>query len=197
MLNKDFPNKYTNQIFVYIIKIIKRKIMQLIEKLRIVLGLVEAEIKLSESLLEDGVTMVQAEEFAIGYPLNVIGADGAYTPAPQGEHMLADGTKLVVDANGVITEVVAPVEEAPAEEVEAAAEELAAPSVSVEDFNALVDKIAKLEEAIMMSAQTFKDENKNLNEKVEKLSAAPAGEPIKSKGVIPQEENALRGLLKK
>lgn len=171
--------------------------MQLIEKLRIVLGLVEAEIKLSESLLEDGVTMVQAEEFAIGYPLNVIGADGAYTPAPQGEHMLADGTKLVVDANGVITEVVAPVEEAPAEEVEAATEELAAPSVSIEDFNALVEKIAKLEEAIMMSAQTFKDENKNLNEKVEKLGAAPAAEPIKSKGVVPEEQNALRGLLKK
>jgi hypothetical protein len=175
--------------------------MTVIEKLKIVLGLVEqTEVKLSESLLEDGTTMVQAEEFVVGMPLNIVNADGTYTPAPEGEHMLADGTKLVVDANGVITEVVAPVEEAPAEEVvPVAAAELAetTPSVSLEDFNALVEKIGKLEEAILMSAETFKTENKNLNEKVEKLGASPAAEPIKSKGVVPVEQNALRGLLKK
>ena len=176
----------------------------ILEKVKIVLGLIEeAEVKLSEAMLKDGSTMVEAEEFAVGMPLNIVNADGTYTPAPEGEHELADGTKLTVDANGVITSVVAPVEEEPAEEAEPVAQEnqeelndAVVETVSKQDFDALVEKIAKLEETLLLSAETFAKNSKEITEKVEKLAAAPAAAPIKAKGVIPQEENALRGLLK-
>ena len=123
---KYFSNKYIKPIFVYIINNIKEKFMNktILEKVKIVLGLIEeAEVKLSEAMLKDGSTMVEAEEFAVGMPLNIVNADGSYTPAPEGEHELADGTKLTVDANGVITEVVAPVEEEPAPEAAPVAQE--------------------------------------------------------------------------
>jgi hypothetical protein len=204
---KYFPNKYINLIFVYIINKIKEKFMNktILEKVKIVLGLIEeAEVKLSEAMLKDGSTMVEAEEFAVGMPLNIVNADGTYTPAPEGEHELADGTKLMVDANGIITEVIAPAEETPAPEAEPVAQEsqeelnedVVVETVSKEEFNALVEKIAKLEETLLLSAETFAKNSKEITEKVEKLAAAPAAEPIKAKGVIPQEENALRGLLK-
>jgi hypothetical protein len=177
--------------------------MNLVDKLKIVLGLVEAEVKLSEALLEDGTTMVEAESFEVGMPLNMVNADGSYTPATEGDYTLGNGTMLKVDANGVITEVVEPATDAPAASGDtapvAAATELAneTPTVSIDDFNNLVEKIGKLEEALLLSAEAFKTENEELKTKVEKLSAAPAGEPIKSKGVVPVEQNALRGLLKK
>ena len=187
----------------------------ILEKVKIVLGLIEeAEVKLAEAMLKDGSTMVEAEEFAVGMPLNIVNADGSYTPAPEGEHELADGTKLTVDANGIITEVVAPEEEEPAEEAEPVAqenqEELSyddeeiKKSLTPEEQTAIVSelmqilepRIAALEEALLKSVEEFAKNSKEITQKVEKLAAAPAAAPIKAKGVIPQEENALRGLLK-
>ena len=187
----------------------------ILEKVKIVLGLIEeAEVKLAEAMLKDGSTMVEAEEFAVGMPLNIVNADGSYTPAPEGEHELADGTKLTVDANGIITEVVAPEEEEPAEEAEPVAqenqEELSyddeeiKKSLTPEEQTAIVSelmqilepRIAALEEALLKSVEEFAKNSKEITQMVEKLAAAPAAAPIKAKGVIPQEENALRGLLK-
>ena len=187
----------------------------IIEKVKIILGLIEeAEVKLAEAILKDGSTMVEAEEFAVGMPLNIVNADGSYTPAPEGEHELADGTKLTVDANGVITAVEVAVEEEPAEEAEPVAqenqEELSyddeeiKKSLTPEEQTAIVSelmqilepRIAALEEALLKSVEEFAKNSKEITQKVEKLAAAPAAAPIKAKGVIPQEENALRGLLK-
>jgi hypothetical protein len=205
------------RIFIIIIKKLKEKFMNktILEKVKIVLGLIEeAEVKLAEAMLKDGSTMVEAEEFAVGMPLNIVNADGSYTPAPEGEHELADGTKLTVDANGIITEVVAPEEEEPAEEAEPVAqenqEELSyddeeiKKSLTPEEQTAIVSelmqilepRIAALEEALLKSVEEFAKNSKEITQKVEKLAAAPAAAPIKAKGVIPQEENALRGLLK-
>ena len=44
----------------------------------------------------------------------VVGADGAKTPAPDGEHELADGSKVKTAGGKLVVEPVAPVE-APAE----------------------------------------------------------------------------------
>jgi hypothetical protein len=205
------------RILIVIIKKLKEIFMNktIIEKVKIILGLIEeAEVKLAEAILKDGSTMVEAEEFAVGMPLNIVNADGSYTPAPEGEHELADGTKLTVDANGVITAVEVAVEEEPAEEAEPVAqenqEELSyddeeiKKSLTPEEQTAIVSelmqilepRIAALEEALLKSVEEFAKNSKEITQKVEKLAAAPAAAPIKAKGVIPQEENALRGLLK-
>lgn len=176
----------------------------LLEKVRIVLGLTPVEVKLAEAMLEDGETMVSAEEFQVGMPLNIVNQDGSLTPAPEGEHTLADGTKLVVDANGIITEIFEKEEEVeptptPAPAPVEAAEETE--TVSKSEFDEMVKKIAKLEEALLLASQTIEtveNANTKLTAKVEELSASPAGTPIKGKAPIPTEEpNALKGLLKR
>jgi len=179
----------------------------LLEKVKIVLGLVtETEVKLAEAMLQDGETMVQAESFEVGMPLNIVAQDGTLSPAPEGEHILADGTKIVVDANGIMTEVVEVKEEEEKPEVEVVVEQAEEDKdekeyVAKADFDEMVAKIAKLEEALLMASQTVETVetlNKELTEKVEQLSASPAGNPIKSKAPVPTEEpNALKGLLKR
>jgi len=180
----------------------------LLEKVKVVLGLAteKTEVKLAEAMLQDGTTMVQAESFEVGMPLNIVAQDGSMTPAPEGEHILADGTKVVVDANGIITEIyekeeeVEPEAEVVVEQAEEG-EEDEKDYVAKKDFDELVAKIAKLEEALLLASQTIETvetANTKLTVKVEELSASPAGNPIKSKAPIPTEEpNALKGLLKR
>lgn len=64
-----------------------------------------APVKMMEAKLKDG-TIVEVTELAVGGIVTIAGA-----PAPVGEHMLEDGTILVVGDNGAIMEI-KPVEEA-------------------------------------------------------------------------------------
>ena len=65
----------------------------------------QEEVSLTQATLEDGTTIVEAESFEVGKTVQIVAADGTKSPAPEGEHKLQDGTTIVVDANGVITEV--------------------------------------------------------------------------------------------
>ena len=67
-----------------------------------------APVEVKEVTLKDG-TKVSIE----GDNVFVVAADGAKTPAPDGEHELADGTKVKTAGGKVVKEEVAPV--APAE----------------------------------------------------------------------------------
>ena len=66
-------------------------------------------VEMKEVTLKDG-TKVSIE----GENVFVVGADGAKTPAPDGEHELADGSKVKTAGGKLVVEPVAPVE-APAE----------------------------------------------------------------------------------
>ncbi len=59
-----------------------------------------------DALLADGVTAVKIEPaIEKGAMVTVIDADGNAVQAPEGEHQLADGTVIMVDGAGAITEV--------------------------------------------------------------------------------------------
>jgi uncharacterized short protein YbdD (DUF466 family) len=58
-----------------------------------------APVKMMEAKLKDG-TMVEVTEMAVGGIVTIAGA-----PAPVGEHMLEDGTMIVLGDNGVIMEI--------------------------------------------------------------------------------------------
>lgn len=59
-----------------------------------------------EALLADGVTAVKIEPaIEQGAMVTVIDAEGNAVPAPEGEHQLADGTVIMVDGAGAITEI--------------------------------------------------------------------------------------------
>lgn len=50
------------------------------------------------------IVRVEGDSFEVGMPLYVVGEEGV-APAPAGEHILEDGTRLVVDEAGVLTAV--------------------------------------------------------------------------------------------
>ena len=65
--------------------------------------------------------------------------------------------------------------------------------VSEEEYSALLDRVAQLEEVLLGAVEALNSSNKTLTETVEKLSAQPAAEPIKRKIPV-KENNALAGL---
>ena len=90
-----------------------------LNQIRVVLGL---QVKMASAKLKDGKTIVEAEEFAPGSELFVIGEDGSKAPAPAGEHILEDGTVVEVDESGKISEISSAAEESDEEEIEAEVE---------------------------------------------------------------------------
>ena len=65
--------------------------------------------------------MFPGEEIEIGTPLTIVDAEGNTIPAPAGEHLLADGQRVVLDEEGKVTEFLM---EEPAEDAEATEEAL-------------------------------------------------------------------------
>jgi len=148
-----------------------------LNKIMVALGMNQEEatqVNLAEMKLEDG-TMVEAETFEAGQSVFVITEDKERMAMPEGSYTLEDGKVMVVDAAGVITDVMesqteeeaAPKEEAaPVEEVEANDEGEAAPkkvveseTISRETFFAEIEKI-KTEFAQQLEA--YKEEVANL-----------------------------------
>ena len=143
-------------------------------------ALLSMEVKLAQQTLMDGVTNIEAEEFAPDYSVGIVTPDGV-VPMPVGEYTLQDGSVMVVEVEGVIASIAteAPEEEAPAPAPAAAPVEAeAAPkkvveSVSKETFFAEIEKI---ETELMSQIETLKSENEGL--KVELASNIPAATPI-------------------
>lgn len=178
------------------------EINSLLKRVKVVLGLdeeiteeipAELSIELDEAMLIDGDTMVKAEKFEVGYTLYFY-TNEDLIPALPGEYTLSDGTKIVVDDMGVIQEVIVKEEE---EEVVEEMNDEPSDKISREEFNTLLDKISKIEEAMLLSVETFEKQSEEFKNKIQKLSEAPAAEPIRPRLTVPQEENALVGLLKK
>jgi hypothetical protein len=174
----------------------------LIEKLKVVLGMVENH-KLAQAKLEDGtVVEYDGEELVVGSVVYVVPAEGEKTLAPAGEHVLENGTKIVVSGEegqeGVVTEIYEKEEEVePTEPVEAALTPEEQTAIVSELMQILEPRIAALEEAILMMGENYKKENEELKSQVEKLSAAPGGAPVKTPIQLPDaSENALARIAK-
>ena len=190
----------------YIINFFYKKIrMNKIEKIAELLGITlsssENEIKLSEANLADGsVIYTDAETFDVGSMVTQPDADNVMQPVASGEYTLTDGTIIVCDEAGVIVEVKAAdvPADGPAEEPQDMSDEGKTFNLSEEAYNGLVERIAKLEEVLLGAVEALNSTNKNLTDKVEKLSAQPGAEPLKPKYNVPvQEDNALSRYKKK
>jgi len=159
-----------------------------LNQVREVLGMA---IKFETAKLQDG-TVVEVEKLEVGFPVVIVKEDGSKVPAPAGYHVLEDGVKIELDANGVIMEIEAPVEVV-AEEEEVAAIPVAMEEETVTETtttetpikDAIVDKIeeklAMLFEAIEEVATevaTVKEEMGAMKTKMEKFSKLPAGNKI-------------------
>jgi hypothetical protein len=162
------------------------------------------QVNLAQMKLEDGVTIIEAEEFAPEFSVGIVTADGV-VPMPVGEYTLEDGMVLVVAVEGIIAEVKeATIEEEAAPEVEVEVEANAAPqapapqakrvveSVSKETFFA---EIEKLRTELSLQINEVKAENESLKSEKEALevklnSQEEGAEPIVQN---PEAEEKVQG----
>lgn len=175
-----------------------------INQIKIALGM---DVKMAESVLEDGVTRVEAESFEAGSKLFVVSESGEKAPAPEGIHTLEDGTKVTVDANGTISEVIKP-EPKVEVEIEAAAEE-DPKEEKLEDETSKEDVKEEMKKMIMQCMEAIeevakevavvKEEMASYKSKMEKMSKTPGASKLSTFNDEPETpmslvESRLEGL---
>ena len=100
--------------------------MDLKNRIRVALGL-DAETKLAvqEKLVDGTIVVSEAEMLEVGADISILGEDGMTTLLAPGNYELENGTKIMVEVEGVIAEIeVAEVEEEVVEETPEVEEEV-------------------------------------------------------------------------
>ena len=130
------------------------------------------EVKLEQRKLEDGVTIIEADEFAPENEVVIITEDEQRIPLPIGEYKMEDGMILVVTEEGLIAEIKEEaaeeeevIEEEAKKDYEEKEEEMADESKPVKK---VVESIVK--ETFFNEIETLKKENEELKAKLENLS---------------------------
>lgn len=144
---------------------------------------------------EEAVEIFWEGELAVGTEVFVM-TEEEMTPAPEGTHIVTggdapEGTQVVLDVDGVVTEVIAPTEAKEEEEEEMEV------TLSKEEVKTLIEtldlyeaKIVKQSKEIAKAKEEFAAQIAEVNEKIEKFGKeAPKPEkqkaPVKMKNVNP------------
>lgn len=123
----------------------------------------EVELKFVDVKKEDGTILnVEAEELAEGAKVFVVSEDGEKSEAPEGEHVLEDGSKIVVEG-GVIASITEAETTEEVEEEEMASDE--EEEEMAEDDKEVEDKLKEDEKEIEM----LKEKLKEMEEKLSKF----------------------------
>ena len=168
-----------------------------LNQIKIALGM---EVKMVEATLKDGVTKVMTEALESGSKIYVVSESGEKAPAPEGIHELEDGTKVTVDAEGAISEVVAPEKDEESEveiEVKSAEEkpsEIPAGEKTAEQptkseatitkeemtsaMDTLMEKVMMAIEEVAKEVGSIKEEMASYKTKMEKMSKTPGATKI-------------------
>ena len=160
----------------------------ILNKVRELLGM---EVKLEQRKLEDGVTIIEADEFAPENEVVIITEDEQRIPLPIGEYKMEDGMILVVTEEGLIAEIK---EEAAEEEEEVIEEEAKKDYEEKEEEMADESKPVKkvvesiVKETFFNEIETLKKENEELKAKLENLSKVETEE---TEEVVEDEKTEL------
>lgn len=145
-----------------------KKVLDLIAEMK--QSFANASMKFEQATLIDG-TIVEFEIFEVGQPLFVV-TETETIPAPEGTHALSgdlEGVSVVVDANGIIVEII---DERATEEVPVV-EEVVAEAMSTEKvesiINAKLESFASSIEAVAEMMKIIADQNNNLSKEVATL----------------------------
>ena len=150
--------------------------IEAIEKIKIMLGLEKTKEKFEKTAsLMDGTEVYVEDEFIPGAQLSVITEEGLI-PAPEGTHILENGTAVTVDAAGIIVEVSEA--EAEAEEMAEEVKEEMAEEVKEEMTSEIVEAIAEVLAPIVSEMEKVKEELEKIKGDFNKFSAAPAANPV-------------------
>ena len=146
-------------------------------------GLKAVEVKLAQMMLEDGVTVIEAEAFEPEYSVGIVQEEGII-PMPVGEYTLEDGRVLVVEVEGIIAAVNEAATEEQAPEQETPEMEMSEPEAP--QAKKIVESIVK--ESFFSEMEAMRNEitelkaqlaQKEESKEVELANQEPAVEPIK------------------
>ena len=171
-----------------------KKVMDLLSEIKGAFHKKEAS-NFEQATLVDGVTVIEYEALEVGMPVFVV-ADGEMIPAPEGTHALSgemEGVSIVVDAEGMITEIIDTREEAQSaadpgdEQVDTPETEPVAQSMSADDveniinarlqsFSQAVEGLAEMTKAIADSNTQLVNELSSLKSEFETFKAQPSVE---------------------
>lgn len=174
-----------------------QKVMDLIAEMKQAFSKKEAS-KFDQATLVDGVTVIEYESLEVGMPVFVV-ADGEMIPAPEGTHALSgdmEGVSIVVDADGIITEVIDTRQQAQSAdkgdkqddtpEPEPVAQSMSAEDVEniinakFESFTKAVEGLAEMTKAIAENNTQLVNELSSLKTEFESFKAQPSVETRES-----------------
>ena len=153
-----------------------------------------------EYVLKSG-AKVKIDKLEIGGKVVLVDDAGNETPAPAGEHELADGTQITLDENSVIVEISSPMEEMPEAEpqVDMAAQKIAELEAQIEELK----KDKKGQEVKMAEVEAkFSQAISELSDVVIGLINTPSAEatekPKQTFGkVVPSRDSRIDSFLSK
>lgn len=171
-----------------------KKVMDMLAEIKGAFHKKEAS-NFEQATLVDGVTVIEYEALEVGMPVFVV-ADGEMIPAPEGTHALSgemEGVSVVVDAEGIITEIIDTREEAQSAadpgdeqdetpEVEAVAQSMSADDVEniinarLQSFSQAVEGLAEMTKVIAESNTQLVNELSSLKSEFETFKAQPSVE---------------------
>jgi hypothetical protein len=146
----------------------------------------------NDAVLEDGTQISYEGELVVGTAVFVV-TETEEVPAPEGTHALGGelaGVSIVVDANGVITEVIdtraeasgdepveASTEEAPATEVAMSAEDVdAIVNAKLESFSAIFEGLTEMIKTIASENESLRNEVTGLKGEFDTFKSAPSNQ---------------------
>lgn len=138
-----------------------------------------------EYTLKSGVTVV-IDKLEVGGKVDIKGEDGSLSPAPAGEHEMADGMIIVVDEAAIITEIKEPeMETEPAVEVSIEAAQVAPSEADVlkakiAEMQKQLDEMMKKQSMSEASAAKFSKAVEGLTDIVIGLMQTPSAEPTQA-----------------
>jgi hypothetical protein len=160
----------------------------LINQIKTLLGM---EVKLEQMMLADGVTVLEADAFEAEMEIVIVTEDDQKIPVPVGEYEMEDGRILVVENEGIISEMKEVAEETempevPAEEVpteakqEMETETKTAPKKTIESV---------VKETFFAEIEALKTENETLKAELAKINEVTETELNEVKPISFNPEN--------
>lgn len=127
----------------------------------------EAPIEAAKEYVLKSGAKVKIDKLEIGGKVSIIDEGGNESPAPAGEHELADGSKIVLDESSTITEIITP--EAKTPEVEVVVEQA---EEEKKEEDPMAKKIAEMQKALDDMKDEYGKKYKKLMESELKFSEA-------------------------
>jgi hypothetical protein len=160
----------------------------LINQIKTLLGM---EVKLEQMMLADGVTVLEADAFESEMEIVIVTEDDQKIPVPVGEYEMEDGRILVVENEGIISEMKEMETEEEAPEVEEEVEVETEKKEEMETAKAAPKKTIEsvVKETFFAEIEALKTENEMLKAELAKINEITETELSELKPISFNPEN--------